>query len=93
MSAQLIDTLMEKIHVLTQENKELTNENQKQKETIERLGSALAQGGPTGVAQQDHGTPCKDAGICGANCVVGLLRRQDGAAALAGDGPVAPSTS
>ena len=79
MSAQLIDTLMEKIHVLTTENKRLTDENTKQAETIERLGGATAQSGPTGVAEQDHGVTSEAPGICGANCVVGLLRRQDGA--------------
>jgi hypothetical protein len=79
MSAQLIDNLMEKIHVLTTENKRLTDENTKQAETIERMGGAIAQGGPTGVAQQDHGTTSEAPGVCGANCVVGLLRRQDGA--------------
>ena len=79
MSAQLIDNLMEKIHVLTTENKRLTDENTKQAETIERLGGATAQGGPTGVAQQDHGVTSEASGVCGADRVVGLLRRQDGA--------------
>ena len=82
MSAQLIDTLMEKIHVLQQENNKLKYENTKQAETIERLGGAAAQGGPTGVAQPDHGTTSEAPGICGANCLVGLLRRQDGAEPL-----------
>lgn len=89
----LIDNLMERIHVLQQENKRLTNENQKQKETIERMGSATAQSGSTGVAGQDHGAAGQATGICGANCMVGLLRRQDGAGSLAGDGHVAPRTS
>lgn len=84
MSAQLIDNLMEKIHVLTTENKRLTDENTKQAETIERLGGATAQGGPTGVAQQDHGVTSEAPGVCGADRVVGLLRRQDGAEPLAG---------
>jgi hypothetical protein len=79
MSAQLIDNLMEKIHVLQQENKRLTDENTKQAEAIERLGGATAQGGPTGMAQQDHGATSEAPGVCSANCVVGLLRRQDGA--------------
>ena len=79
MSAQLIDTLMEKIHVLTTENKRLTDENQKQAETIKRLGCATAQGGPTGVAEQDHGATSEAPGVRCPNCVVGLLRRQDGA--------------
>ena len=83
MSAQLIDNLMEKIHVLTTENKRLTDENQKQAETIERLGGATAQGGPTGVAQQDHGVASEAPGVCGADCVVGLLCGQDGAEPLA----------
>lgn len=83
MSAQLIDNLMEKIHVLTTENKRLTDENQKQAETIKRLGGATAQGGPEGVAQQDHGTTSEAPSICGADRVVGLLRRQDGAEPLA----------
>jgi cell division septum initiation protein DivIVA len=83
MSAQLIDNLMEKIHVLTQENKRLKDENQTKTETIERLGSQIAEGRSTGVAQQNHGTSNTDAGVCGADCVVGLLRGQDGA------GPVA----
>ena len=79
MSAQLIDNLMEKIHVLTTENKRLTDENQKQAETIERMGRAAAQGGPTGVAQQDHGTTSEAPCVCGADRVVGLLCGQDGA--------------
>ena len=79
MSAQLIDTLMEKIHVLTTENKRLTDENQKQAETIERMGGAAAQGGPTGVAQQDHGVASEAPSVRCPNCLVGLLRRQDGA--------------
>ena len=79
MSAQLIDNLMEKIHVLTTENKRLTDENTKQAETIERMGRATAQGGPTGVAQQDHGVAGEAPGVCGAGRVVGLFRRQDGA--------------
>ncbi len=83
MSAQLIDNLMEKIHVLTQENKRLKDENQTKAETIERLGGALAQSGSTGVAQQDHGTANTDAGVCGADRVVGLLRGQDGAEPVA----------
>ncbi len=83
MSAQLIDNLMEKIHVLTQENKRLKDENKTKTETIERLGSALAQDRSPGVAQQNHGTANTDAGVCGADCVVGLLCGQDGA------GPVA----
>ena len=84
---------MERLHELTQENKRLTNENQKQKETIERLGSQVAEGRSTGVEITDHGTAGEDAGLCGAGCVVGLLRRQDGARPLAGDGHVAPRTS
>lgn len=83
MSAQLIDTLMEKIHVLTQENKRLTDENQKQAETIKRLGGATTQSEPTGVAQPDHGTSSETPGVCGADRVVGLFRRQDGAEPLA----------
>ena len=47
MSAQLIDNLMEKIHVLTTENKRLIDENTKQAETIARLGGETAKGGPT----------------------------------------------
>ena len=82
MSAQLIDNLMEKIHVLTTENKRLTDENTKQAEAIERLGGATAQGGPTGVAQQDHGVTSEAPGVCGADRVVGFLRRQDGAEPL-----------
>ena len=84
---------MERIHVLQQENKRLTNENQIKEETIKRMGSAAAQGRSTGVAKQDHGAAGQATGICGANCVVGLLRRQDGATAVAGDGHVAPRTS
>ena len=84
---------MERIHVLQQENKRLTNENQIKEETIKRLGSQVAEGRSTGVAEQDHGTAGQATGICGANCVVGLLRRQDGAEPLAGDGHVAPRTS
>jgi hypothetical protein len=83
MSAQLIDTLMEKIHVLTTENKRLKDENQKQTETIERLGGALAQDRSTGVESTDHGTANTDAGVCSADRVVGLLRRQDGAEPVA----------
>ncbi len=83
MSAQLIDTLMEKIHVLTTENKRLTDENTKQAETIERLGGATAQGRPTGVAQQNHGVAREDAGLHSADRVVGLLRGQDGAEPVA----------
>ncbi len=79
MSAQLIDNLMEKIHVLTTENKRLTDENQKQAETIERMGRAAAQGGPTGMAQPHHGATSEASGVCCADRVVGLLRRQDGA--------------
>lgn len=79
MSAQLIDNLMEKIHVLTTENKRLTDENQKQAETIERMGRAAAQGGPTRMAQQDHGVTSETPGVRCPNCLVGLLRRQDGA--------------
>lgn len=78
MSAQLIDNLMEKIHVLTQENKRLKDENQTKTETIERLGSQIAEGRSTGVAQQNHGVANTDAGVCGADRVVGLLRGQDG---------------
>ena len=89
----LIDTLMARLHELTQENKRLTNENQKQKETIDRLGSQVAEGRSTGVEITDHGAAGEDAGICSANCVVGLLRRQDGATTVAGDGHVAPSAS
>lgn len=84
---------MEKIHELTQENKRLTNENQKQKETIERLGGKVKEGRSTGVEIADHGVASKDAGICGADRVVGLLCRQDGAASLAGDGLMASGTS
>ncbi len=84
MSAQLIDTLMEKIHVLQQENNRLKYENQKQAETIERMGGATTQGGPEGVAQPHHGATSEAPGVCGADRVVGLLRRQDGAEPLAG---------
>jgi hypothetical protein len=83
MSAQLIDNLMEKIHVLTTENKRLKDENQKQTETIERLGGALAQNRSTGMAQQNHGAANTDAGVCSADRVVGLLRGQDGAEPVA----------
>ena len=79
MSAQLIDNLMEKIHVLTTENKRLIDENQKQAETIKRMGRAAAQGGPTGVAQPDHGVTSEAPGVRCPNCLVGLLRGQDGA--------------
>ena len=89
----LIDTLMERLHELTQENKRLTNENQEYKKTIKRLGGATAQGGPSGMAQQDHGAASEDAGLCGTNCMVGLLCGQAGAKPLAGDGHVAPRTS
>ncbi len=89
----LIDTLMERLHELTQENKRLTNENQKQKETIERLGSQIAEGRSTRVEIADYGTAGEGAGVCGADRVVGLLRRQAGAGPLAGDRPVAPRTS
>jgi cell division septum initiation protein DivIVA len=89
----LIDNLMERIHVLTQQNKELKNENQKQKETIERLGSQVTEGRSTGVAEQDHGSAGQAASLRSADRVVGLLRRQDGAGPLAGDGHVAPRTS
>jgi len=83
MSAQLIDNLMEKIHVLTTENKRLTDENTKQAETIERLGSALAQDRSTGGAQQNHGVAGEDAGLHSADSLVGLLRGQDGAEPVA----------
>jgi hypothetical protein len=83
MSAQLIDNLMEKIHVLTTENKRLKDENQKQAETIERLGGALTQDRSTGMESADHGASNTDAGICGADRVVGLLRGQDGAEPVA----------
>jgi hypothetical protein len=83
MSAQLIDNLMEKIHVLTTENKRLKDENQKQAETIERLGGALAQDRSTGLEVTDHGTTNTDAGICGADRLVGLLCGQDGAEPVA----------
>ena len=79
----LIDTLMERLHELTKENNKLKHENQRQKETIERLGSQVAEGRSTGVEITDHGTAGEDAGICGADCVVGLLRRQDGAEPVA----------
>jgi hypothetical protein len=83
MSAQLIDNLMEKIHVLTTENKRLKDENQKQAETIERLGSQITEGRSTGLEVTDHGTTNTDAGVCGADRVVGLLRGQDGAEPVA----------
>lgn len=83
MSAQLIDNLMEKIHVLTQQNKILINENQKQAETIERLGRQVAEGRSTGLEVTDHGITNTDAGVCGADRVVGLLRGQDGAEPVA----------
>jgi cell division septum initiation protein DivIVA len=73
MSAQLIDNLMEKIHVLTQENKRLKDENKTKTETIERLGGAFAQNRSTGMAQQNHGVAREDAGVCGADRVVGLF--------------------
>ena len=83
MSAQLIDNLMEKIHVLTTENKRLKDENQTKAETIERLGSQIAEGRSTGLEVTDHGTTNTDAGVCGADRVVGLLRGQDGAEPVA----------
>jgi cell division septum initiation protein DivIVA len=83
MSAQLIDNLMEKIHVLTQENKRLKDENQTKTETIERLGSQIAESRSTGLEVTDHGTTNADAGVCSADCVVGLLRGQDGAEPVA----------
>lgn len=83
MSAQLIDNLMEKIHVLTQENKRLKDENQTKTETIERLGSQIAEGRSTGLEVTDHGTTNTDAGVCGADRVVGLLCGQDGAEPVA----------
>jgi hypothetical protein len=83
MSAQLIDNLMEKIHVLTTENNRLKYENTKQAETIERLGSQIAEGRSTGLEVTDHGTTNTDAGVCGADCLVGLLRGQDGAEPVA----------
>jgi hypothetical protein len=83
MSAQLIDNLMEKIHVLTQENKRLKDENKTKTETIERLGSQIADGRSTGLEVTDHGTTNTDAGVCGADRVVGLLRGQDGAEPVA----------
>jgi hypothetical protein len=83
MSAQLIDNLMEKIHVLTTENKRLKDENQTKAETIERLGSQIAEGRSTGLEVTDHGAASEDAGICGADRVVGLLRGQDGAEPVA----------
>ena len=82
MSAQLIDNLMEKIHVLQQENNKLKYENTKQAETIERMGGATAQGGPTGVAQPHHGVTSEAPGVCSADRVVGFFRRQDGAEPL-----------
>jgi hypothetical protein len=84
---------MERLRELTQENKRLTNENQEYKKTIERLGSALAQSGSTGVAQQDHGTAGETTSVCSADRVVGLFCGQAGAGPLAGDGHVAPSAS
>jgi hypothetical protein len=93
MSAQLIESLMERIHVLTQENKRLTNENQEYKKTIKRLGRQVETGRSTGMAEPDYGTAGEAASVCGADRVVGLLCRQDGAEPLAGDGHVAPSTS
>lgn len=89
----LIDTLMERIHELTKENNKLKHENQIKEEAIKRLGSQIAEDRSTGVAEQDHGAAGQATGICGANCMVGLLRRQDGAGPLAGDGHVAPRTS
>jgi len=89
----LIDTLMERIHELTQENKRLTNENQEYKKTIERLGSQVAEGRSTRVEIADHGAAGENASVCGSGCVVGLLCRQAGAGPLAGDGHVAPRTS
>jgi hypothetical protein len=83
MSAQLIDNLMEKIHVLTQENKRLKDENKTKTETIERLGSQIAEGRSTGLEVTDYGTTNTDAGVCGADRVVGLLRGQDGAKPVA----------
>ena len=83
MSAQLIDNLMEKIHVLQQENNRLKNENQKQAETIERLGRQVTEGRSTRVEIADHGTTSEATGVCGADRVVGLLRGQDGAEPLA----------
>ena len=83
MSAQLIDNLMEKIHVLQQENNRLKNENTKQAETIEWLGRQVAEGRSTRVEIADYGTSGEAPGICGADRVVGLLRRQDGAEPLA----------
>ena len=79
MSAQLIDNLMEKIHVLTTENNRLKYENTKQAETIERLGGVTTQSAPTGVAQPHHGVTSEGPGVRCPNCVVGLLRGQDGA--------------
>lgn len=84
---------MERIHVLTQENKRLTNENQIKEETIKRLGRQVETGRSTGMAEPDYGTAGEAASVCGADRVVGLLRRQDGAESVAGDGYVAPSTS
>ena len=84
---------MERIHELTQENKRLTNENQIKEETIKRMGVATAKGESTRMAESDHGTASEAASVCGADRVVGLLRRQDGAEPLAGDGHVAPRTS
>ncbi len=83
MSAQLIDNLMEKIHVLTTENKRLKDENQTKTETIERLGSQIAEGRSTRLEVTDHGAANTDAGVCSADRVVGLLRGQDGAEPVA----------
>jgi hypothetical protein len=83
MSAQLIDNLMEKIHVLTTENKRLKDENQTKAETIERLGSQIAEGRSTGLEVTDNGTTNTDAGVCSADRLVGLLRGQDGAEPVA----------
>ena len=82
MSAQLIDNLMEKIHVLTQENKRLKDENKTKTETIKRLGSQIAEGRSTGLEVTDHGITNTDAGVCGADRVVGLLCGQGSAEAL-----------
>ena len=83
MSAQLIDNLMEKIHVLTTENKRLKDENQTKTETIERLGSQIAEGRSTGLEVTDHGVAGEDAGLHSADRVVGLLRGQDGSEPVA----------
>ena len=74
---------MEKIHVLQQENNRLKNENTKQAETIERLGRQVTEGRSTRVEIADHGVASEAPGVCGADRVVGLLRRQDGAEPLA----------